>query len=194
VKTLTLWVLLSGMLVGAAVAEQKTLIGDLGEVEHGGFGGPVVRLTSINGEFGVLTGGRGGWIVNHRFVLGGGGYGLASTIKAAEVGAPTAGGTDKLEMGYGGPIVEYIIASDRLLHLSVEALVGGGGLTTTEGGSSDEFFVAEAGINAMVNVTEFFRMGAGGSYRYIAGADFYDLNSSDLSGGSIVLTFKFGSF
>ena len=32
--------------------------------------GPAIRFTQIDGDFGVLVGGRGGWIINHRFVLG----------------------------------------------------------------------------------------------------------------------------
>ena len=31
--------------------------------------GPAIRFTQIDGDFGVLVGGRGGWIINHRFVL-----------------------------------------------------------------------------------------------------------------------------
>jgi hypothetical protein len=51
-----------------------------GNVEHGGFGGPVVKFTQIKDEFGVLVGGRGGWIINHSFVLGAGGYGDSGAI------------------------------------------------------------------------------------------------------------------
>ena len=40
--------------------------------------GPAIRFTQIDGDFGVLVGGRGEWIINHRFVLGGGGYGLTN--------------------------------------------------------------------------------------------------------------------
>ncbi|NIN69246.1 MAG: hypothetical protein GTO63_32105, partial [Anaerolineae bacterium] len=56
--------------------EPETLIE--GDVRHGGFGGPVVKFTEVNNEFGVLVGGRGGWIINDSFVLGAGGYGLVT--------------------------------------------------------------------------------------------------------------------
>jgi hypothetical protein len=190
VKNGNLALLLLVALAGAGLAEEKTLIGDLQDVDHGGFGGPIVKFTQIGGEFGVLTGGRGGWIIDHRFVLGGGGYGLSNSIEAKGVGP--AG--EDLEMGYGGAILEYVLASDDLVHLSFEWLIGAGGTTTVDGLEDDAFFVTEPGVNLMLNVTKFFRCGAGVSYRYVQGADFGELDSGDLSGMAGVLTFKFGSF
>lgn len=192
-KTWKLWFLgmvAMGVLAAPALADEKTLLGDMSDIDHGGFGGPVVKLTQVDGSFAVLTGGRGGWIVDHRFVLGGGGYGLATRHKAKGLAVP---GQD-LEMGYGGVIVEAIIASDQLIHFSTEVLIGAGGATTADGNEDDAFFVAEPGANLMLNITKFFRMGFGASYRFTAGADFGDLGDGDLSGGAAVLTFKFGSF
>jgi len=106
----------------SALAQEATLIN--GEIESGGFGGPVLKVTNINGENAVMVGGRGGWIINHSFVLGGGGYGLVTDVKAKT--------TDLLhqyiEMGYGGVELEYIASSDDLLHFSVGLLVGAGGI------------------------------------------------------------------
>ena len=195
VRNLVLFIL--GVTIAPALAGEKTLIGDLEDVDHGGFGGPVVKFTRINGEAGVLTGGRGGWIIDHRFVLGGGGYGLANNIEAEGAVPP---GQD-LEMGYGGGMIEYIIASDRLLHFSVECLIGAGGVTTSTSGwdgsdnrEDDAFFVIEPGANAMLNITKFFRFGVGVSYRYIQGVHFHGIDAGDLSGVAAVLTFKFGAF
>lgn len=186
-KNLNLSLLLVAVLAVPALAQEKTLIGDLKDVEHGGFGGPVVRFTQIGGEFGVLSGGRGGWIVDHKYGLGGGGFGLANNIKAIPA-------DEKLEMGYGGLILEYVFASDALVHLTGELLIGAGGLTTQFGADDDAFFVAEPGANLMLNVTKFFRFGVGVSYRYIQGADFGGLDSGDLTGLAWGLTFKFGAF
>jgi len=197
-------------MAGPGLAEEKTLIGDLGEIEHGGFGGPMVKFTQIDGEFGVLTGGRGGWIIDHRFVLGGGGYGLANNIgipiKTKEE-IETEGENPEeietegenpeeqdLEMGYGGAMLEFIIASDALIHFSVDCLIGAGGMTTPESDKDDAFFVLEPGLNVMLNITQFFRFGAGVSYRYTQGVEFGELDDGDLSGAAAVLTFKFGSF
>jgi hypothetical protein len=61
-------------------AQEQTLVGN-GEISNGGFGGPVIKYTQIKNEPAILVGGRGGWIINHTFVIGGGGYGLANQIE-----------------------------------------------------------------------------------------------------------------
>ena len=179
---------------GRSGADEKTLLGDLKDVENGGYGGPAVRFTQINGDFAVLSGGQGGWIINHRFVLGGGGYGLANPGQVTEgdaTGDPVSG---ELEMGYGGGMVGFIIASDALVHASVELLIGAGGMSTNKHVKDDVFFVMEPAAHVMLNITDFFRMGAGVSYRYMHGATFGGLEDGDLDGASWGLVFKFGSF
>ena len=197
-KQLTVLLFLCMMVTSALAAKSdETLIS--GEVEHGGFGGPVVKLTEINGRTGILVGGRGGWIINHTFVLGGGGYGLASDIKAKEIGLGTI---LYLDMGYGGLELEYVVNSPKLIHLSFHTLIGAGSIGYRErddhfewdDDSDDIFFVAEPGANLMLNVTEFFRIGLGFSYRFINGVDLEGLSDSGLDGVSTNLTLKFGKF
>lgn len=178
------------------VAQEETLI--TGDIESGGFGGPVVKFGSMNGEGGIIVGGRGGWIINHTFIIGGGGYGLANNVKA-KVLSPT--GQRYLNFGYGGVELEYVARSDKLLHFSVMTLIGGGGLGwkdegTRSGGStdSDEFFVLEPAAQVNLNITKSFRMSAGISYRYISGVSSPAATDADLSGPSAVLTFRFGTF
>jgi len=185
------------------IAQEKTLVGGTGSIDHGGFGGPVVKLTQINGEFGVLVGGRGGWIINHTFVIGGGGYGLANNIELDGLGFK-----NRLNLGYGGFEMEYILNSDALLHLSVQLLLGGGSVTYSRWNSAEEgwwdwdkhefpantFFIAEPGVNLMVNIAKFFRLGFGGSYRFISGIESDFVTNNDIAGFSGVITFKFGSF
>jgi hypothetical protein len=60
--------------------------------------------------------------------------------------------------------------------------------------NSDEFFVLEPALNVELNITSFFRINAGASYRYISGINYDNLRNEDFSGFSGVLTFKFGSF
>ncbi|HVO72894.1 MAG TPA: hypothetical protein VMT35_02650 [Ignavibacteriaceae bacterium] len=185
-------------------AQEETLIGN-GEVTNGGFGGPVVKFTQIKGEPGVLVGGRGGWIINHTFVLGGGGYGLVNDIKAD---IPVYGIYSQpfINFGYGGFEMEYIINSDQLLHFSVSTLIGGGGVSYRNNlwddnedwgdwdSPHDAFFVFEPSANLELNIISFFRINAGISYRFISGVNFDDLKNKDLAGFSAVLTFKFGKF
>lgn len=178
---------------------QQTLV--TGELEHGGFGAVVLKFTEINKEFGVLVGGRGGWIINHSLVIGAGGYGLSNDFEIES--APSNWG-----LGYGGLELEYIARSSELIHVSAQTLIGAGGIgyryDRYEGDWFDEdwdgeaFFVLEPGVNIMLNVIENFRIGLGASYRYVRGIDDDDdidwTSDEDLSEPSIVLTLKFGIF
>jgi len=167
-----------------------------GSVEHGGYGGPRVSFGRVAGHDAVHVGGEGGWIVNHRFILGGAGYGLVTDQPAP--GALSA--TDDLKMGYGGVLVGYTLLPQRVLHATFTALVGAGGLTTenrtSHSGSdhSDSFFVLEPAATIELNVVQHFHAGIALSYRWVRGVETDGLSNSDLSGlfGSMVL--KFGKF
>jgi hypothetical protein len=187
-----------------AFAVEKTLIS--GKVESGGFGGPVLKFTNIKNDFALLVGGRGGWIVNHTFVVGGGGYGLTTNVKVKRISPDT---TLYLDFGYGGFEMEYIYNSNEVVHFTISTLMGAGGVNYSthkyydysdnyrykepyyEG---DAFFVLDPTINLELNVAKFFRMDFGFAYRTVYGINMVDIKDSDLSGFAGVLTFKFGKF
>ncbi|MBN1895080.1 hypothetical protein JW906_11320 [bacterium] len=185
--------------------EEETLLS--GDITHGGFGGPVVKWTSVQKEFGVLVGGRGGWIINHAFSIGAGGYGLVNSIPPQDnvdfgnwfFSDPVLG------MGYGGFEMEVIVRSDRLVHSTIILLIGAGGVGFHEAWDSDwedrddhyqwdSFFILEPGVNVELNVTGFFRLNVGASYRFVSGVDKWGLSESDIGGPATTLTFKFGKF
>jgi hypothetical protein len=177
-------------------AQEQTLIN--GDIESGGFGGPAVIITSINGETAALVGGRGGWIINHTFVLGGAGYGLVTNVNAKN----TDSVHQFIEIAYGGLDLEYIASSNSLVHFSLELLIGGGtiGFKDENDNGFDnhrtmkEYFVLEPTAHVNLNVTEFFRIACGVSYRYVNGLHSPLSTNADLSGPSAVLTLKFGKF
>jgi len=189
-------VLLIVLFTFSAFAQESTLIS--GDIESSGFGGPVIKVTNLNGENAVMVGGRGGWIINHSFVLGGAGYGLVSDIKA-KITDPVR---QYIEMGYGGLDIEYIASSNDLLHLSIGLLVGGGGIgykmdnndLLMETYKKNSFFVLEPSVYANLNVTHFFRVAAGVSYRSVSGLSSVVSTNADLSGPSANLVLKFGAF
>ena len=180
-------------------AQEQTLVGN-GDIDNGGFGGAVIKYTQIKGESAVLVGGRGGWIINHTFVIGGGGYGLVNQIQADYLIY------DKhpfISFGYGGLELEYINQSDKLVHFSFYTLIGAGSVTYKENlwedwdkwnTGNDDFFVFEPAVNIEINIISFFRINAGVSYRFISGLYYNDLQNSDLAGVAGSLTLKFGSF
>jgi hypothetical protein len=175
------------LLPSALSAQQRTLLDQ--PLRSGGFGAPVVKFGDVAGLFGVFAGGRGGWIINDSFVVGGGGYGLTNQWHLS---------FDALEMGYGGLDLEYVNRPNSLVHISLGVLIGGGGATYYPGNSVagfySGFFVAEPAVNIMLNVTPIFRIGVGATYRAVESLNLPDLTSRDLSGYTAQLQFKFGKF
>jgi hypothetical protein len=197
--------------------EFKTIFGN--DLNSGGYGAPELKLGSVNGETSLFLGGRGGWIIGHRFVLGGGGYGLTTNNSFMEDPAnkPASVGPDstrviKIDMGYGGVLLEFIALPKKAIHLSFPVLIGAGGTNLgakTFVGQSDYyeegfatydfiensgFFVVEPGVFVELNMTNFFRLTAGGTYRFISGVDLERLDNKNLSGFTFSLALKFGSF
>jgi hypothetical protein len=196
----TLIILLLIILIALPVfAQEQTLFS--GKIEHGGYGGPVVKFSSVNGEFGVLVGGHGGWIINHTLVLGGGGYGLVNNVKANTLGPLNE---EFLDFGYGGFEVEWVMNSDKLVHFSIHTLIGGGGVQyRTEGQDityrdsyNDGFLVLEPGATLDLNLTTWMRFSIGASYRYVNGVDSNSnvTSDQDLTGPSAMLMVRFGKF
>ncbi len=178
----------------------ETLIS--GKASQGGYGGPVFTYSRILGKDALLFGGRGGWIANHHFVFGVGGFGLVTRIAAPE-GAPDIGEPLRLDLAYGGLWMEYIILPEKLVHASIGALIGGGvsGYSRQERRFRDErsveddvIFAAEPVLSLEVNVLSFVRVSVGASYRYIGSVDLSGLREKDLSGFSGSLMLKFGKF
>ncbi len=197
-KTLLLLIILPFSFLPAVAQQTETLIS--GDVRHGGFGGPVVKFDSINNEFGVWVGGRGGWFIGiddvHALSIGGGGYGLVTEHLAPN---PQEANQNIATIGHGGFEIEYYNRYNQLIHFTVGTHIGAGGITLRDGNenvsdSNQVFFVFEPGINAELNVTHFFRIMLGFNYRLTSGIDFGGFSDKDFSGPLSTLTFKFGSF
>lgn len=179
--------------------QERTLIS--GPVAHGGFGGPQLMLGRVKGETAVLTGGWGAWLINHTIIIGGGGYGLVNELAAGQ----TADGEERyLNFGYGGMILGLVLGSDRLIHLTAHSLIGPGSVgyrhhhmmeeDWSEDSVHDLVFVIQPTLGVEMNVTRFFRIEAGGSYRYVIGTDLDEMTDDDLRGFGVELTLKFGKF
>ncbi|MEX0772309.1 MAG: hypothetical protein WD038_04030 [Balneolales bacterium] len=200
-STLLVLFLLTGVNQGVA-QEAQTLFNN--DVAHGGAGGPMVSFSDIDGELGVWVGGRGGWIINfdnnHAITLGGGGYGLVTEhgVPDADFGDPD---TDYFAFNsYGGFVFEYTNRSYSLVHPTVSVLLGAGGLEISDRDfnetdhNSDQYFVFEPNANLELNITDFFRIGVGASYRLTNGINRAGFSDSDFSGLNGLITLKFGSF
>jgi hypothetical protein len=174
--------------LGAYAEERQVLLG--GEVTHGGFGGPELRFTSLNGEMNPLIGGKGAWLINQRWMLGGAGFGSTRRIDDTSY-----------RLGYGGLMVGRVFNPQNLLHFSVELLAGAGGISEDHAhdqmgqyDNGDSIVIAEPGIYSLINLAEFAKVSLGLSYRWVNGVDKPGLSNSDLSGLSFNLAVLFGRF
>jgi hypothetical protein len=174
-------------------ARDDTLVGPY--TKSGAFIGPVVRFGRLDEDFGLFVGGRIGWIINHTFSIGCGGYVLVNDIEREDVGEDVY-----TEMVYGGLVLEYVFNPSEVIHFSVATLVGGGRFAyeirndVEEDYDSDAFFILEPEFNVILNVTRNFRLGLGGGFRSIRGLDIEEMTDSRLSGSSAVITLKLGKF
>jgi hypothetical protein len=192
------WIVLAVLVLGVSVfaQEDENLIGD--KIESGGFGAPVSKITRLNGRTVGLSGGRGGWIINHTLVIGGGGYSTITDVSTDLVN-PASSEDLFLRMEYSGFEVEYIHRSSKLVHWTVYALFGGGRIDVREHEpdltyAKDSFFVCDASANAEVNVFKWCRVNAGVGYRMVYGVDVKGLENGDISGLEAQVTVKFGKF
>lgn len=128
-----------------------------------------------------------------------GGFG-GSVIKVGSFN----GKTGILVGGRGGWIINHTF---KFVHLSFMALIGAGGVTYRNNDCedwhwpddnsryrADAFFIAEPQVNATLNITTWFRMSGGLSYRFVEGLESNISTNKDLSGLSGGLTFRFGKF
>ena len=158
-------------------------------------------MTGIDGHVGYLSGVRGAWVMNRTF-----GIGLAANGFGWDVYHPDSLTTNvdrRITGGYGGLLLQYNVASERLVHGFIDTTVGGGAACYDSHDanrweqcqSATAFFVFEPSANAEVNVTKFMRVAVGGGYRLaLTGAMDNGLASSDLSGFLARANLEFGQF
>lgn len=194
---------LSVLPLTAHAQRDQTLLGRRGQSSVGGFGGPVVKFSRMAGADAMLSGGRGGVILNRRLVIGGGGYAVTSENIRTDFRFED-GSRPALQLAYGGLEFEYITRPRELVHATVSMLLGGGaasyrsrstsGSTVSTRTLESPVFVAEPGAHLEVNVTRWFRPGLGVGYRYVNGSDLPSVSDGALGGAVGTLTFKFGRF
>lgn len=179
---------------------------------YGGYGAPFVGLGMLNNgvkdSWGVLVGGKGGLIKNHRFAFGG--------IGAAVIGNSSTSMTDSivstnsisntndttsyshnLWMGYGGIFIEYIFSFNTPVHVSLPLNICAGGLKAAGERSdgkvkSSSLFIIEPGINFEFNFSKHFVPALTVAYRIATGNS--TAASKAASGLNVGIVLKFGKF
>lgn len=181
----------------AAADEPITLTGSRGFLKHNGwYVAPSIGATTLDGHLSSLVGVRGGWLINRQF-----GIGLAANAfgwDSTHIDSPRA--NPRVDGGYGGLLLQYIVASDKLVHGNIETTIGGGALcydaisNRRECNDAITFFFFEPTANVELNVTSFMRIAVGGGYRFAAIDDKSTAYRPELSGFVTRTSIKFGQF
>jgi hypothetical protein len=186
--------------------EVKSLLSK--ENDLNAFGAVDLKVGSFVDERGLLVGAYGGFIINRRYLLGVAGYGLVTNLEfQGMVPNDPEPRTLNLHGGYGGVLIGATIAHKELIHISIPIVLGVGSFEVTDKNffssnladseftiENSIFFVLEPGIQLEFNITKYFRIGAGVTYRHISGTELMNVKDKDVSGTSGILSFRFGRF
>ncbi len=182
---------------------------------NGGYGAFTMAYSNIGGYDAFVSGGRGAFIFDHILAIGAGGYGFVNNLSYNHYHS-TPENRMSLAGGYGGLLIEPIVAGKSPVHVSFPILIGGGGVTLVDmygwdywgdprhgyEYAYDAFFVFEPAVELEFNLARWFRLAAAVSYRYTSDINLYRPDSEltnqygkdALRGFNYGLTFKFGKF
>jgi len=177
----------------------RTLFG--GTITNFGYGGPAIKFTRLENQFAVMPGGRGACIINNRYTLGGGGYGIANSIKLPVSGIDMDT-TLYYKMGYGGLEFGYIIISGKKMNIGATLLVAAGAefLESKPESNSEISYgndfkiipVLEPSFYVELQLNHFIRLHTGISYRFVNSSDLYNIHVPNMSGFSCYIGLFFG--
>lgn len=194
-KQLFLTILLLATFTSISTAQNKTLLS--GDIDHGGFGGVNTQFSQINNNLGVMFGGYGAWLIDHKFALGGGGMNLMNDVKFNEA----ADGNQTIDFSYGGIYIGYLHKSSKLIHFTVESFIGRGEVDLEAEDSDgdnvledDNVFVIDPSLNAEINITNSIKFMLGVGYRFVPGINMDNLDAEDLNSPTLRASIRFGAF
>lgn len=167
--------------------------------DFGAFGAPVFKYTRFAGKPALITGVKGGWIINQRFVLGAGYYILTSNVNSDYTDAEYNQNL-LLDFNYGGLDFEYLLLYNSRYNLTVNMFMAGGGLNFYLNDINKKFsysnlLVWEPQVNFEVELYDWLHADTGVSYRLISSyKEIYNISRDDLQGLNFILTLKFGKY
>lgn len=170
---------------------------------NGGYGALSFNYSQIDNKDAFIMGARGSWIIDHSFAIGVGGYGFVNGVDTDYIFDNDF--EYDLAGGYGGLILEPILAPRLPVHISVPVLLGIGGVAFIDGyddwdnwyydnNQSDVYLVFEPGVELEFNMTRHFRLAASLSYRFTSDVELENVKPDVMEGTTVGLVFKFGKF
>ena len=181
-------------------ATDSTIIDTAIVVSHtfGGFAGPVFKFTTVNGESGKIIGGHAAFIINNRFGIGIGTYGLAADVDAVN----GRGEQFDLYTGSIGLELHYVHESGTLMHWMGTVFMGRAELQLDPkdnnlnlASESDVYFLLSPSVHYELNNTPVLMVNAGIGYNMAIGVDDgLSVSGKDMSGLSISISVALGWF
>lgn len=192
-----LFFFVSGLLATALAAQHETLFDDF--TSFGGFGGPMVEISAINGEVGADVGGGGALILDDLFI---GGYGMGTDYPeitlTEDVGGEFQDINYNIRFKHGGLWFGYTPRQYKMGHFYSSLKVGWGKaqlLNDRFDKPRDRIFVLTPEVGVELNLMDWFKLGFTAGYRWVNGiSKLPTLDDSDFSSPTGVITFRFGSF
>jgi hypothetical protein len=172
----------------------------------GGYGALTNKFTQIRGDYANLSGIYGGWYINHQLMIGAGMAASTNNLKVPVQFSTDPSHPRTYQYGQFGLVTEYVLGSNKPVHLVLQAF-GGAGFTLQyerykwsssahepDVSAENWFVVAEPGAQLEMNLFKWMRFSPGVSYRATFGSDGAGVKDKDLSGLSYNATLKFGKF
>lgn len=184
----------------------KSLLGK--ENDLNGFGAMDLKVGDFINERALLMGAYGGFIINRKYLFGVAGYGFLTNVEfEGNVPGETEIKPLNLHGGYGGVLIGLTIAPKELIHISMPIVLGAGSVEISDKDffvnnpadseftvENSAFFIVEPGLELEFNMTRYFRVGAGATYRHVGGTELVNISDDDLRGFTGILSFRFGRF
>ena len=168
-------------------------------ITNSGYGGIVLKLSSFNEQFAFMTGGRGTITIDNKYTIGGGGYGIASSIGLPGSSQDTS---RYFKMGYGGVELGYIFFPGKKARIGGSLLIAAGAAfwqndpkSNSEKLLDDDFNifpVLEPSLYGEVALNRFMWLHGGISYRYVHNAHLDYMADLNMRGLSCYIGLLFG--
>jgi len=153
---------------------------------------PVIKFQSISNHASYISGARFGWVINDRFILGGGFYGSLNAIPTDIIDSQK-GNKVLLNFNMGGLEFEYIFIRSEFIKTSFVFFGGSGGLHFSDqpnNSYSKNILVWEPELYSEIKIVRWFWCGLGAGYRIITytndPSDPYGININGLFGLLII--------
>ena len=169
---------------------------NIGTHTYSGFGGPVIKFTEIYQHTTPMLGGKGAFLYDNEYYIGGAGYSIVHNNDYLNNSIPH----QKYNFSYLGLLLGHLYKIHNDFHLNTQLLLGSA-LTflymsdseePVELSSVDFGFVTEGEVGVVYDINHYVKAELSGGFRYVHPSEYF--RSKDLNSYSVTMSFWFGRF